>query len=142
MAMGAWVFQQVGGARKAHGRTRHLVPFTCVPHHVYRRPLENMEMKVRPEHYLHMRDAILAISDRIPEMRAAISRDPRVKDAEMRLRWDCFSAAGLTGWACRSVYSYADDTHIDTALRGIMREVGARARPENDIGAEVGPPMR
>lgn len=82
-------------------------------------------MKIKPEHLAHMRKEISAISDeRISAMRDAIAADGRVKDKAMRLRWDASYRAGLTAWICREVYSYANDDHIDTALRKILKERG------------------
>ncbi len=42
---------------------------------------------------------------------------------DKRVRWDLFACAGLSRWACDNMYPYADDTHIDTALRAIMRDI-------------------
>lgn len=42
------------------------------------------------------------------------------KDAGMRHRWDLFHDAGLTAFACSTLYRYVDDTHIDSALRQIV----------------------
>ena len=80
-------------------------------------------MKVKPEHYEHMRDAIQAVAHRIPATKEAIASDSRVKDAAKRLRWDMCYMAGLNKWICDNLYSYMDDTHIDTALRRIMSEI-------------------
>lgn len=93
-------------------------------------------MKIRPEHYAHMKQAIAAVADQIPDMRVRIANDPRVKyrnfewnafvhHAERRLRWDLSYKAGLTQYICDNVYPYANDTHLDTALRSIMREIAA-----------------
>ena len=40
--------------------------------------------------------------------------------SDRRFRWDLSYRARLTPWICANVYSYADDTHIDTALRAIV----------------------
>ena len=39
--------------------------------------------------------------------------------SEKRYRWDVARQAGLIGFFCDTVYQYADDSHIDTALRKI-----------------------
>jgi hypothetical protein len=80
-------------------------------------------MKIKLEHYAHMKDAINAIAPRMSDMRVRIASDPRVKDAAKRLRWDCAYAAGLSGYMCDTIYKYADDNHIDTALRMIMKDM-------------------
>lgn len=81
-------------------------------------------MKITLHHYAHMRSAIAAIpADTIAAIKSHIASDPRVKDAAKRLRWDLSYAAGLTSYICDHVYAYADDAHVDTALRAIVREL-------------------
>lgn len=81
-------------------------------------------MKIRPEHYEVMRLAIQRIT---PDMRAHVAAkaatDPRVKDLAKRIRWDLLWLTGLTKWLCDTVCPYADDTHVDTALRAIVKEL-------------------
>lgn len=86
-------------------------------------------MKIKPEHMAQLRAAIRTVADKVglhpeSERYAALARSPK------RFRWDVLHASGLragdsvgmqTGWP---VYDYADDTHIDTALRAVMREHG------------------
>ena len=83
-------------------------------------------MKIKPEHLQHMRDAIQAVvvkhgPEKLTAYRAQLASDPRVKDLDKRYRWDLFHAAGLTRYACDVLYAYMDDTHIDTALRSIVK---------------------
>ena len=85
-------------------------------------------MKITPVHYAHMRDTIKAKLAKFPEGTVAQHRErlqahPQVKDVEKRLRWDLFHAAGLGIWVCDNVYPYANDEHIDTALRQIMKDL-------------------
>lgn len=40
--------------------------------------------------------------------------------SDKRYRWDLCYHAGLTPWICDTIYPYANDTHIDTALRAIV----------------------
>jgi hypothetical protein len=81
-------------------------------------------MKIKPEHYAHMRKAISAISAAdMAAHRQHIVNEGKAQDVEKRLRWDLSYRAGLSRWIADNVYSYADDTHIDTALRAIMREL-------------------
>lgn len=84
-------------------------------------------MKIKPEHIAHMRAAIgvtLATSGKtLEQCRDYLRQDSRVKDLEKRLRWDLLFAAGLTPWLCANLYPYADDTHIDTALRHIVSKL-------------------
>lgn len=59
----------------------------------------------------------------IQSQRNLIILQGKAKDVEKRLRWDCFYSAGLTRFACDNIYQYADDTHIDTALRTILKQL-------------------
>ena len=80
-------------------------------------------MKITPAHYVHMRDAIAGLLPHVDSLKAAIAADPRVKDPARRLRWDMLWRAGLSDWVCREIYPYADDSHIETALRRIAHEL-------------------
>lgn len=80
-------------------------------------------MKIKPEHYQHIKVKIATIADKLPSHREVLKSDPRVKDIEKRLRWDAAYGAGLTRFLCDEVYPYADDDHIDTALRRVMAEL-------------------
>jgi hypothetical protein len=70
-----------------------------------------------------MLNAIAPLACNIPAMREVLSKDSRVKDLEKRIRWDLTYQANLTGFICDSLYSYLDDSHIDTALKSIMKEL-------------------
>ena len=82
-------------------------------------------MKISPNHYQHMKAAIAAIATpvKIAAHRKFIVNEGKAQDVEKRLRWDMSYYSGLTPYICDNVYSYADDTHVDTALRQIMREL-------------------
>lgn len=73
-------------------------------------------MKIKPEHLEYMRSTI-AQCDCLPSWdiysRAGLPHE--------QYRWAVFSIAGLIPWACANIYSYADDSHIDTALRAILK---------------------
>lgn len=81
-------------------------------------------MKMKPEHYAYMKAEIAKLDrERIASHKTALAADHRVKDLNKRLRWDLSYAAKLTPWICDNLYSYLDDTHVDTALRSIVREL-------------------
>jgi hypothetical protein len=46
-----------------------------------------------------------------------------VRDLDMRLRWDCLWSSVPSRWVCDNIYPYANDEHLDTALRRILKEV-------------------
>ncbi len=84
-------------------------------------------MKIKPEHYSHMLDAIREVASRVDpvQYRAQIVAEGKARDPDKRVRWDYAYAAKLSRFFCDSVYDYANDTHIDTALRSIMAEINA-----------------
>jgi hypothetical protein len=78
-------------------------------------------MKITPEHYEFMRSAMAQVpADKVAAHREALKNDPRVRDLNMRLRWDVLHATVPSKWICDNIYPYANDTHIDTALKRIM----------------------
>ena len=73
-------------------------------------------MKVKQEHIDYMRNAILANS-KAPTLPDYMARGL----SEKRWRWDLLYMAGLSSWICDTIYKYANDEHIDTALRHILK---------------------
>jgi hypothetical protein len=86
-----------------------------------------MSLKITPEHYAYMKEKlrlqVMLVS--IPTRRALLCSDPRVRDAGKRLRWDMLYQAGLSPWICAALYPYMDDSHIDSALKQIVKELEA-----------------
>ena len=82
-------------------------------------------MKITPAHYQHMQAAIAAIATpaKIAAHRQFIVNEGKAQDVEKRLRWDLSYYSGLTPFIFENVYSYANDDHVDTALRSIMKEL-------------------
>jgi hypothetical protein len=80
-------------------------------------------MKMTVEHYNHIKSAIMPNKEKIKAHRQFIVNEGKAKDVEKRLRWDLTYYANLSGWICDNLYSYLDDTHVDTALRQIVREI-------------------
>lgn len=85
-------------------------------------------MKIKPEHYAHMRDSIKAFcdanQDKVAFHRESLKADPRVKDIEKRFRWDLsYATPGLSQWICDNLYPYMYDGHLDNALRSIVKEI-------------------
>ena len=86
-------------------------------------------MKIKPEHYAAIVAGMRATVERLGMEHVLKYRDdlrtvPHVGDPEKRFRWDLFRAAGLITWACDTLYPYANDTHIDTALRSAVSDLG------------------
>jgi hypothetical protein len=86
-------------------------------------------MKIKPDDYKIMRDAISKLLDErggevaVHAANIRNGMDNRVKDPEKRIRWDLSYAAGLTRFICDDIYPYANDGHVDTALRAIVKEL-------------------
>ena len=81
-------------------------------------------MKIKPEHYAHIKKAISTLPrDKVLLHKEALKDDPRVKDQAMRFRWDLFWATRQESKIIHDLYQYLNDTHIDTALRSIVKEL-------------------
>ena len=79
-------------------------------------------MKMLPHHFQTLKAAIEPLDT--PQRRQIYkeSRYPRAeltKDVNKRYRWDLLHAAKLGSLS--HLYEYLNDTHIDTALRNLVR---------------------
>jgi len=82
-------------------------------------------MKIKPKHYNILKNAISELGvDTIKKHKNYLLTDKKeqakIKDIDMRLRWDCLWASKIDIgiW-----YDYLNDDHIDTALRYIIHEL-------------------
>ena len=82
-------------------------------------------MKIQAEHYEAMKSKIAAIwnAGKHDAHRQFIINEGKAKDVEKRLRWDWMYYAQLSPFVCDNVYPYANDDHVDTALRHIMTDL-------------------
>jgi len=81
-------------------------------------------MKIKKEHYTYIKSAIEALPvDKLLAHKEALKFDDRIKDLDKRFRWDCLHAVIKSSWICDNLYPYMDDTHIETALRSIVKEL-------------------
>lgn len=83
-----------------------------------------MKMKIKPEHYTAIK-SIIGSFER--EQVLAYKALKLGKDPERRFRWDLFTFARRSGAekiVMDDIYRYANDNHLDTALRAIVRELG------------------
>ena len=87
-------------------------------------------MKMKKEHFEYISQKINAILD--DKGRDAViaayesgnfPRSDRVLSLQTRFNLDLFYAAGLTRFACDTLYKYLDDTHIETALKRICPKI-------------------
>lgn len=81
-------------------------------------------MKIEQAHYDHIKQALAPHAADLQAHRKSLKGDYRIKDVEKRLRWDASFRYVGSRWVCDTLYSYLDDTHIDTALRSVFRELG------------------
>jgi hypothetical protein len=68
-------------------------------------------MKMRPEHFKYLCEAL----DKAPRVEPDVYAKQGL--SLKRYRWDSMYRAKLSKWVCDELYSYLNDTHIDTALR-------------------------
>ena len=80
-------------------------------------------MRIKPEHFGYMQNAIRAKAHMLPAMRESIRASGYIGDLEKRVRWDMAYSAVGSKWMCDNIYPYANDDHIDTALRSIMKGI-------------------
>ena len=88
-------------------------------------------MKIKKEHLEHMQteiDKLLANSGGADWVvsRYELGQFPnseKVIDLQERFCFDLMYAAGLTKYVCDTVYSYANDNHLYTALKNICPKV-------------------
>ena len=83
-------------------------------------------MKIKPEHLAHLQAAITPLDTAERRHHYLEGRFPnadKVRELNKRYRWDLMHSAGLTDWLCKTVYQYAHDDHVDSALRSIVRDL-------------------
>lgn len=86
-------------------------------------------MKIRPLHFEKLKAAVSPFDTparREQYLAGNFPRADKVKDLDMRYRWDTLYASKLAIEDCGSgannlnLYSYMNDSHIDTALKAII----------------------
>jgi hypothetical protein len=88
-------------------------------------------MKMKPEDYAALKAAVIRKvethdREKIKAHRETLKKDQRVKDLEMRYRWDIMNLK--THYAENNAlfdifYRYLNDNHIDTALKRVIKEL-------------------
>ncbi len=76
-------------------------------------------MKMLPAHYEVMRTAITKYAGNNLTSIHTYYKDANV--SEKQFRWDLWRNAGLLTFTCSTLYQYLNDSHIDTALRNIVK---------------------
>lgn len=80
-------------------------------------------MKIKKEHYEYMKSEIKKVPCNINDHRQWLKENAKFNDLEKRIRWNFYHAAKLSKFVCDNIYPYADDTHIDTALKNIIQDI-------------------
>ena len=87
-------------------------------------------MKIQPQHFEQIKSAFKNFgADKIKAHRVFLQSpdNPRPpKDLETRLAWDILWATLGSKWICDNVYSYANDSHVLTALKRAIVEIDAQ----------------
>ena len=83
-------------------------------------------MKIELHHFYHIKDAI---ADRVSyaaydQYKQSIILEGKAKDVSKRVRWDLAYMTIGSEWICDNIYSYADDSHLDTALKKAIKQIG------------------
>lgn len=73
-------------------------------------------MKMTPEHFSHLQHNLLKYDTEFHR-----SRYIAAGLSTTRYQWDMVRHAGLMSWVCDTLYSYLNDTHIQTALNKIVK---------------------
>ena len=84
-------------------------------------------MKIKPEHYEHIRAALLKAPSTFPTVSEYEARG----FTETRWQWDLAHAVGLTPYFCDTIYPYANDDHIQTALTKALDSICAAAKEQS-----------
>lgn len=80
-------------------------------------------MKIIPEHYETLRKGI---SDKYRDLliNHAVDFNKYLSGhTDKRIAWDLLNAAKLMPFVCNTLYKYCNDSHIDTALLRIIKEI-------------------
>ncbi len=83
----------------------------------------NKQLKIYPEHLELMRSRIVPLDTRERRQRYVdgdFQFADKVKNLAMRYRWDLYWEAFPGAALSKVIYLYANDTHIDSALRHIL----------------------
>lgn len=72
-----------------------------------------------------IQDYVQRHRDRMIEHKEELKHDPTVRDLDKRFRWDLFWQLpdSFTRDWINEVYEYANDNHVDTLLRQIVRDL-------------------
>ena len=80
-------------------------------------------MKMKPEHYEAIKTCLIKNKGTIqPNIDFRAAAHPNLDPVKCGL-WGVFNAYVPCSWVCSTLYPYLNDTHIETALLAIWREI-------------------
>lgn len=93
-----------------------------------------MKLKIEAEHIEYMRDKIQATLDRSGDVGWVVSRyenglipnADKVTDLQKRFCFDLLRDSDLIPYVCTTIYPYANDDHLYSALKTICPKVTKR----------------
>ncbi len=81
-------------------------------------------MKIKPEHYNVILNVMKEFTlEKVIAHKEYLQSLGTVKNLAMRLRWDLLNARVKASWICDNIYPYANDDHLDTAVKSAFKEV-------------------
>jgi hypothetical protein len=81
-------------------------------------------MKISKEHYNYIKDKFSTVDPELVKAhRHNVGLEPKCYDIDKRVRWDTLYSVIKSDWVCDYLYPYLDDSHIDTALKSIVKEL-------------------
>jgi hypothetical protein len=84
-------------------------------------------MKIKKEHYEALEAAIRGKHEEmISTGKDAYQSYLNFGHTNKRIAWDLLNASGMTPFVCNTLYSYLNDTHIDTAVLDIWKKISGR----------------
>lgn len=72
-------------------------------------------MKIQSQHFVELQTAILCVIEERPELQGEYQK---AGFSEERFRWDLLH---LSGFNLKPLHEYLNDSHIDTALKNILK---------------------
>lgn len=86
---------------------------------------ETSALKITDEDYKKLLKIIsLLPKEAVLKHKAKLAADPKVKDLEKRFRWDLLWSTKMSSWVSGTLYKYMDDSHLDSALKQVVKELG------------------
>lgn len=80
-------------------------------------------MKMTRDHYEALKKKVEPLTQKIITHRESLRGDPKVQNLDTRTLWDTFHATRISNEYTYQEFDYLD-THIETAMRSIFRELG------------------